>query len=90
MATKEKMVLDPELWMNRTLHYQEKQSGWVIFQAIYWSIYILLIGIFLVSYTRLAFTVPIFFGVSLFVLALMIIIYGFTRSLHLKLMKRYG
>lgn len=90
MAKKEAMVVDPDLWMKRMLHYQEKHSGWIIFGSIYWSIYIFLIGIFLVSYVRLGFTLPIFLGVSLFVLAIMVIIYGFTRSLHLKLMERYG
>ncbi len=90
MATKEKIAIDPELWMKRMLHYEERHSGWVIFQAIYWSIYLLVIGVLLVSYARLALTVPIFFGISLFVLAIMLIIYGFTRSLHLKLMERYA
>jgi len=89
---KEKNVvtIDPELWMNRMLHYQERHSGWAIFTSIYWSIYVLLLSFLLIFYNSLNFSVASFFGVALFVFAIMAIIFGFTQSLHYKLLKRYG
>jgi len=92
MVSKEKqvVVVDPELWMSRNLHYMEKQSGWHIFTTIYWGIYILFLGLLLIFYSSFALNVTYFLGVALFLLSLMIIIYGFATSLHFKLMKRYG
>ncbi|MEM3572355.1 MAG: hypothetical protein QW530_01340 [Candidatus Micrarchaeaceae archaeon] len=87
---KQKIVVDPEMWMARQLHYQERQSGWHIFISIYWSIFVLLVSMLLMFYARLALTIYTFFGLVLFVFAVMTIIYGFTNALHLKLMKRYG
>ncbi len=92
MVSKEKqvVVVDPELWMNRNLHYQERQSGWKIFTSIYWSIYLLFVGGLLIFYNALGLTITYFFGIAMFLFSLMLIIYGFTTSLHFKLMKRYG
>jgi len=87
---KQVIVVDPELWMNRKLHYDEKRSGWQIFTSIYWSIFILVVGAMLIYYNTIGLTLYLFFGVVFFLFALMIIVYGFTASLHLKLMRRYG
>ena len=87
---KQVVVIDPELWMNRNLHYQERQSGWKIFTSLYWSIYLLFVGALLIFYNPLGLSLTYFFGVSIFLLSLMLIIYGFATSLHFKLMKRYG
>jgi len=87
---KQVVVVDPELWMNRHLHYQERQSGWKIFVSIYWSIYLLFISALLISYNSLGLSLTSFFGASVFILSLMLIIYGITTALHFRLMKRYG
>ncbi|MGC8710738.1 MAG: hypothetical protein ACP5RF_04005 [Candidatus Micrarchaeia archaeon] len=87
---KQVVVVDPDLWMNRMLHYNERHSGWQIFTSIYWSIFILFVGALLIYYNSLGLNLNLFFGLILFLLGLMVIVFGFTTSLHLKLMKRYG
>ncbi len=84
------VMVDPSMYMDRLLHYQERHSGWRIFQSIYWSIYLIIASIILLYYGQLNLTVPIFFGIMIFILAIMVIIHGFATSLHLKLMMRYG
>ncbi|MEM3775401.1 MAG: hypothetical protein QXZ35_01950, partial [Candidatus Micrarchaeaceae archaeon] len=59
---KQKVVVDPEMWMARQLHFQERHSGWNIFISIYWSIFVLLVSMLLMFYARLALTVYTFFG----------------------------
>ncbi len=87
---KEVVVIDPQLWMERQLHYKERHAGWRIFRSIYWSIYLLLIGFILLSYTAIGLSPQIFFGIAIILLAVMVIIFGFVQALHHKLMKRYG
>lgn len=89
-SKKSVVIVDPDLWMKRTLHYQEKHGAWAIFATIYWSIYLLLLSLLLVYYTSIGFSVSSFLGTILFILAIMIIIFGFVESLHYKLMKKIG
>ncbi|MCL5093366.1 MAG: hypothetical protein M1128_02780 [Candidatus Marsarchaeota archaeon] len=88
MAEKKTVItIDPSLEYSRRLHYNEKHSGWQIFKSIYWSIYVFIMGVIL-------YAVPMatsqFFGWALMLFALFFIVYGFSTSLHLKLMKRYA
>jgi hypothetical protein len=76
--------------MKRMLHYRERHAGWHIFNSIYWGIYIFFVGTILVLQQALHYTTTVTLGVSLIVLSLMVIIYGFVRALHGKFMKRYG
>ncbi len=89
MAEKKMVVtIDPSMQYSRQLHYAEMHSGWHIFRAVYWSIYILFVG--LILYTGSNMSLQQFFGTSIMLLALFYIVYGFSTSLHLKLMKRYA
>ena len=88
MAEKKTVVtIDPSMQYSRQLHYAEMHSGWHVFRAVYWSIYILFVG--LILYTGNMNTEH-FFGIAVMLLALFYIVYGFSTSLHLKLMKRYA
>ncbi len=84
------IVIDPELSYKRHLHYQEKHSGWQIFRGIYWGIYLFIIGILLATLVPATLGYTAFLGWVLILLAFFVIIYGFTSSLHLKLMKKYA
>ncbi|MEM3791572.1 MAG: hypothetical protein QXL16_02490 [Candidatus Micrarchaeaceae archaeon] len=77
-------------YFSRLLHYNERQSGWYIFRSIYWSIYLLLIAVLLIYYGPLGLSLSTFLGLSIFIFSIMFIIFGFTQSLHHKLMKRYA
>ena len=79
-----------EVHMKRMLHYRERHSGWHIFNALYWGIYLFVVGAILVFQTTLNYTLTLTAGVSLILLAVMVVVYGFVKSLHLKLMKKYG
>lgn len=83
-------VVDPQLVMERMLAYREKHQGWHIFRTLYWSIFFLVVGAFLVYYTQLAFTATLFFGSVFVIFAVMLILYGLTEALHHKFMKKYG
>ncbi len=87
---KENVVLDPEPYMERMLHYKEKHSGWYIFQSIYVGIYLFIVGLLFILQDKLGFNTNYTLGTSFVVLSLMVIVYGFVMSLHTKLMKRYG
>lgn len=84
------VTLDPDMMYKRRLHYEEKHSGWHIFKSVYWAIYIFVVGVILYSYVPSKISYPQFFGWFLIILSLFVIIYGFSKSLHLKLMKRYA
>ncbi len=77
---------------DRILEYRVRHSGWIIFRAIYWAIYLLLLGILLLYYSinNVSLSLQVFFGWAFTVLALMLIIYGAAEVLHHKLMRRYG
>lgn len=84
------VIVDPEMVMERLLKYREKHQGWSIFFAIYWSIYLFVIGLLLLYYSQIGFTVPVFFGSAIIIFAVMLILYGMTQALHHKFMRRYG
>ena len=87
---KENVVLDPEPYMERMLHYREKHSAWYIFQSIYVGIYFFIVGSLFVLQGQTKYDTRQTFGISLVILSFMVIVYGFVMSLHAKLMKRYG
>ncbi len=91
MAEKRNIVtIDPELSYRRHLHYMEKHSGWHIFRAIYWGVYIFVMGILLATLVPYTIRYPIYFGWALILFSLFLIVYGFASALHLKLMKKYA
>jgi len=84
------VTLDPSMEYSRRLHYNEKHSGWAIYRAIYWSIYLFVFGVLLYTLVPAGMPVSGFIGLAIMLLAIFVIVYGFTSSLHLKLMKRYA
>jgi len=79
--------IDPSMQYSRMLHYKEKHSGWEIYKSLYWGIYILILGLFVLTPSM---TAVAFIGFALITFALFYIVYGFSVSLHLKLMKKYA
>ncbi|MGC8669956.1 MAG: hypothetical protein ACP5TL_02270 [Candidatus Micrarchaeia archaeon] len=82
------VVIDPSMQYSRMLHYKEKHSGWEIFKALFWGIYILQLGMILM-YSQ-SINLVFFIGYVLVSFAFSFIIYGFSSALHLRLMKRYA
>ncbi|MGC8571807.1 MAG: hypothetical protein ACP5RI_00670 [Candidatus Micrarchaeia archaeon] len=82
-------IIDPSLFYERRLKYEEKHSAWEGFKSIYWSIYILSLGSYLL-YSNTPITATSFFGVALVLFAFFYIVFGLTKVLHLKLMKRFA
>lgn len=83
------ITIDPDMMYARKLHHDEKHSGWHIFKSIFWAIYLFVMGAILyLAVPQLS--ISKFFGWALIILAIFLIIYGFSKSLHLKLMKRYA
>lgn len=83
------ITINPDMMYSRKLHHDEKHSGWHIFRSIFWAIYLFVIGAILYLAVP-PLTTPKFFGWTLIILAIFLVIYGFSKSLHLKLMKRYA
>ncbi|HUC38711.1 MAG TPA: hypothetical protein VL944_01105 [Candidatus Acidoferrum sp.] len=91
MAQKRSIVMmDPELSYKRHLHYREKHAGWHIFSSVFWGIYLFIIGILLATVVPATLSYTDFVGWVLILLSFFVIIYGFTSSMHLKLMKKYA
>lgn len=90
MAEKKRDVIsiDPTLQYQQMLHYKEKHSGWIVYRAVYWGIYVFVLGLLLLS--GVAATAATFFGWAFVLFALFFIVNGFAESLHLKLMKKHG
>ena len=89
MAEKKTVVtIDPSLEYQRKLSYMEKNSGWEIFKAIYWSIYIFVMGATLFSFVPAVFSHTEFLGFAVMVLAMFYIVYAFVLSMHFRSMKR--
>ncbi|MCL5239083.1 MAG: hypothetical protein M1286_01245 [Candidatus Marsarchaeota archaeon] len=74
------------------LAYNARHGGWIVFRSVYWAIYLLLLGLFLVYYSvnNIAVSLQSFLGWAFTILAVMVIIYGAVESLHHKLMRKYG
>ncbi|MCL5433685.1 MAG: hypothetical protein M1538_01755 [Candidatus Marsarchaeota archaeon] len=86
---KQIIVVDPSKFYERRLKYEEKHSMWEGFKAVYWSIYILSLGLYLLyPYPNSTVNDTSFFGMALVLFAFFYIIFGLTKMLHLKLMKR--
>ena len=92
--TKQIMVIDPTLQYERRLRYMERHGGWEVFKMVFWGIYIFIIGIILLIFYKTTgettISVYAFFGWSLTLFAIFFILYGFSISLHLKLMRKYA
>ncbi len=80
------ITIDPSLEYERMLHYREKHSGWEIFRALFWGIYLFVVGVMVLS----GISGNTLYGLAITTFAVFLIIYGFTISLHLKLIKKYG
>ncbi len=77
---------------DRMLDFNVKHSGWIIFKAVYWAMYLLVLGVVLLFDSVHNVTIPLetFAGLALSILAMMVIVFGFSEVLHHKLMRRYG
>lgn len=84
---REKQNSDAELHFKRMAHYREKHSGYAVFKGIYWAIYLLAIGIFLLMVPASVSVVQIV-GFAAVLLAMFYAIFGLVISLHYKLMKK--
>ena len=93
-APRQVMVIDPTLQYERRLRYMEKHAGWEIFRMVFWGVYIFIIGLILLIFYKQSPTTAInlyaFFGWGLTLFAIFYILYGFSMSLHLKLMRKYA
>ena len=91
---KQIMVIDPTLQYERRLKYMERHASWEIFRMVFWGIYIFIIGLILLMFYKQAPTSTIsiyaFGGWVLTLFAIFYILYGFSISLHLKLMRKYA
>jgi hypothetical protein len=89
-ARRDIISIDPEMWFTRKLHYDEKHSAWHIFKSLFWAVYIFIAGVMLYDSVPTAQGIMRFFGSAVVVLSIFLILYGFSKSLHLKLMKKYA
>ena len=39
------MTIDPTHAIRRMLHYKEKESSWEVYKALYWGIYVFMLGV---------------------------------------------
>ncbi len=90
------MVIDPTLQYERKLRYMEKHAGWEIFRMVFWGVYIFMLGFILLLFYRNTtiasqqISLYAFFGWALTLFAIFYILYGFSISLHLRLMRKYA
>ncbi len=84
------VLIDPDLYMKRMLHYKERHAGWYIFQSIYWAMYLFITGIIFMMQSSQYYPIAFTAGSALVLLAVMVVLYGFVNALHNKLMKKYA
>ena len=84
------IAIDPTLQLQKQAHFREKQSGWEVYRAVYWGIYVFILGVLLLTTFPAATEFMSFLGWAMVLLALFVVIYGFVLSLHLKLMKKHA
>jgi len=86
--TKQVVIIDPSEMYERRLKYEEKHGLWETFKAIYWSFFILIIGTYMTYFYTSSLSLITLFGWILILFAFFYIIFGLTKILHLKLMRR--
>ena len=84
------IAIDPTMQMQKQASSREKQSGWEVYRAVYWGIYVFVLGVLLLTTFPTAASFMSFLGWAMVLLALFVMIYGFVLSLHLKLMKKHA
>ncbi len=84
------VTIDPNLMWERRLHHMEKRSGWAVFRAVYWGIYIFIVGVMILEIGAGAVAPTASIGLAVVILALFVIIYGFVISLHYSFLKKHG
>ncbi len=89
-SNKTVVTVDPDLYMKRMLEYKERHSAWFIFRAVYWAIYVFVVGLLFMIESAQFYPLGFTFGSSLVIFAVMLVIYGFATALHNKFMKKYG
>ncbi len=90
MPKRNVIMIDPTLEYERMLRYREKHAAWELFRTVFWSIYMLVIAILLVTDVPATLTLEAFFGWVFLLGALFTTIYGISMVLHLRLMRKYG
>ncbi|MDE1865711.1 MAG: hypothetical protein KGH94_03705 [Candidatus Micrarchaeota archaeon] len=83
------MHVDSSADWERHLAYRQKEGAWIVFNYIYWALYIFVVGALLVAAGTPQHLV-LAFGWAAIVLAVFMVIYGFTKSLHHRLMRKHG
>ena len=85
------VTIDPTLQYERQLRYVATQGGWEIYKAVYWGVYVFVLGLLLLTAVPRALpTMESFIGWALVLLSMFVIVYGFVVSLHLKLMRKHA
>ena len=84
------VTIDPTLQFQKSLHYKEKESGFEVYKAVYWGIYVFVLGVLLLTLVPHVLTFIGFVGWALVLGAMFVMVYGFVLALHLKLMKKHA
>ncbi len=88
-SSRDVVTIDPSLEYRRMLHFQERHSGWVVFRAVYWGMFVFIVGILMLAHIGTSNMLD-FYGWVAVIFSLFFMIFGFATVLHLKLMKKYG
>ena len=84
------VTVDPSVQMMKHLQARERESGWEVYKAIYWSIYLFVLGLMLLTSVPGVLDIYGFIGWALLLLSMFIVVYGLVISLHLRLMRKHG
>lgn len=82
------VMIDSSIDWERQLEMMEKRSGFEIFNSIYWGLYLFTLGLLLLSGRNLSDKLLV--GISVTILAVFVIVYGFVLSLHYKFLKKHA
>lgn len=82
------VTIDPSMEYERMLHFQERHVGWVMFRAVFWGVFIFIVGLLVL--VHIGSTFETFVGWVIIIFSIFFMIFGFAMALHLKLMKKYA
>ncbi len=84
------MRIDSSMDWERRLSYKEKEAGWIVFRYLFWALYVFVVGCMLVVTGLTAARLTFIAGWAAIILAVFMVVYGFTQSLHHRLMRKHG